>query len=164
MGESVCQGTGQGEEADAPLLPDTRGAVKNAPAAEDSPRVLPPRVLLIEPDMGVGRMILLALRSAGFDPIHARTGPEAFKALDQADVDAVVLDLEMPDGVGDLLLSRLRQPECRGGPALPWVALSAQEVGELIALYGPIGDRFVSKPFDPWHLVRILREAMGQSG
>ena len=121
------------------------------------------RVLLIESDMGVGRMILLALRSGGFDAIHARTGPEAVRALDQAEADAVVLDLDLSGEFGGQVLSRLMEPDRRGSPALPWVVLSAQDIEELTAIYGPVGDRFLSKPFDPWHLVHILRAAMGQS-
>ncbi len=119
------------------------------------------RVLLIEADMGVGRMILLALRSAGFDPVHVRAGSEALRTLDETVVYAVVLDLELPDGLGGRVLSRLRESGRHENPAVPWVVVSAQDLGELTALYGPVGDRFLSKPFDPWHLVQILRAAMG---
>ena len=120
------------------------------------------RVLLIEADEGVGRMILLALRSAGFEPIRTRTGSEALRALDEKVVDAVVLDLKLPDGLGGRILSRLREADRQGSLALPWVVLSAQDLDELTALYGPVGEKFLSKPFDPWRLVEILREAMGQ--
>ena len=144
--------------AGAPLLPETQGAVKSGLMTEGSRRVL-----LIEADMGVGRMILLTLRSAGFDPIHARTGPEALKALDETVVDAVVLDLELPDELGGEVLSRLRESDGQRFLAVPWVVLSAQDLEELTALYGPVGNRFLSKPFDPWHLVQILRAATGQA-
>ena len=127
-------------------------------AAANGPR----RVLLIEADTGVGRMILLALRSAGFDPIHARTGSEALRALDETVVDAAVFDLDLPDGLGGRVLSRLRESDPQGSLSPPWVVLSAQDLEELTALYGPVGERFLSKPFDPWHLVEILREAMGR--
>lgn len=121
------------------------------------------RVLIIEGDMGIGRMVLLTLRSAGFDPVHAHTGPEALKALDETPVDAVVLDLELPDGFGSQVLDRLRYSGRQDSPALPWVVLSARDLDELTSLYGPVGDRFLSKPFDTWHLVQILRAATGQS-
>ena len=145
------------EGVGASSFPDNQGAVKTGPT-DDGPH----RVLLIEADTGVGRMILLALRSAGFEPMLARTGSEALRVLDETVVHGVVLDLELPDGLGGRVLSQLRESEPQGSSALPWVVLSAQDLEELTALYGPVGGRFLSKPFDPWHLVEILREAMGQ--
>ena len=127
-------------------------------AAANGPR----RVLLIEEDTGVGRMILLALRSAGFEPMLARTGSEALRVLDETVVHGVVLDLGPPDGLGGRVLSQLRESEPQGSSSLPWVVLSAQDLEELTALYGSVGGRFLSKPFDPWHLVQILREEIGR--
>ena len=116
-----------------------------------------PRILLIEADVGVGRMFLLALRSAGFDPIHVTAGADALQALETTGVEAVVLDPDLPDGLGGQVLSRLKNYESRGNAPLPWVVVSSQEIDHLIVRYGPVGDRFLAKPFNPWDLIEFLR-------
>ncbi len=113
------------------------------------------KVLLIDDDEGIRRMLRFALRSAGFDVSMATTGGEALAYLDRNAVDAVVLDLGLPDGLGGSVLSWLhKQPEGRVAPA--WVVISAQDQQDARVKYGPLGKHFLSKPFDPWDLVDLL--------
>ena len=119
------------------------------------------RVLLIEADPGVGRMILLVLHSAGFDPIHITGGADALKVLETTDVEAVVIDPDLPDGLGGQVLSRLRDYEGRGNTPVPWVVVSSQDIDHLIVRHGSVGDWFLAKPFNPWDLIEILRTSTG---
>jgi DNA-binding response OmpR family regulator len=66
-----------------------------------------------------------------------------------------VVDLRLPDRQGGAVLQRLRSQD---GPA--WVAISALDRQEAEKEYGPLGSNFLTKPFDPWDLIRKLGELL----
>ena len=113
-------------------------------------------ILVVEPDPGVGRMLLLVLRSAGFAAVHTGTGADALKVLAEGWADAAVIDPDLPDGLGGRVMDRLRMSE-KSGTDVPWVVVSAQDEEDLRGAFGSLGDYFLSKPFDIWNLVRILQ-------
>ena len=127
----------------------------------DSPHALL-RVLVVEDDRSVLRMLRLSLRVAGFEITEARTGGEALSVLSGTPPEAVILDLGLPDGrSGDALahLRRLEQsPE--HGPA--WVATSALDREDATRLFGPLQHHFIAKPFDPWALISTLESQLAQ--
>ena len=46
--------------------------------------------------------------------------------------------------------------------ALAQVVMSALDRGKTTQQYGPMGNRFVAKPFDPWDVVRLLNKQRAQ--
>ncbi|MDP9498285.1 MAG: response regulator transcription factor [Actinomycetota bacterium] len=64
------------------------------------------RLLLVEDDADVRRALRLALSDEGYEVVEARDGREALHALEG--VDAVLLDLTLPDGDGVPLCRRIR--------------------------------------------------------
>ena len=114
------------------------------------------RVLVVEDDRSVARVLSFPLREAGFEVAHTASGGEALYILEQERMAAVVLDLGLPDGQGGKVLQWLHQygQPREGGPA--WVVISALDRQEAARQYGPIGSNFLAKPFDPWQLVRTL--------
>jgi DNA-binding response OmpR family regulator len=52
------------------------------------------RVVVIEDDEGVVRMIRFSLRSEGFDATEVTTGSETLHSLERDPPDATVLDLQ----------------------------------------------------------------------
>ena len=116
-----------------------------------------PKVLLVEDDQSVSRMLRLSLRSAGFEVTAVSTGVDALRALDAEPVDAVVLDLGLPDRRGGAVLDRLKSEGRSEDESPAWVVISALDQGEATRQYGPLGRHFVAKPFDPWDLVNLLR-------
>lgn len=120
----------------------------------------PPRVLVVEDDQGVTRMLRFSLRSAGFDITETTTGQEALNILDRQRPEAVVLDLGLPDGKGGEVLHRLLSGEQQSNGLPVWVVISALDREEAATRYGPLGDHFLSKPFDPWDLVGILEQLL----
>ncbi len=115
------------------------------------------RVLIVETDRSVSRMLLLSFRAAGLDTILASSGADALQVLDASQVEAVVIDPDLPDDLGRLVLDRLRETSKPHRKPLHWIVMSAQDIEHVIELYGPVGGRFFAKPFDPWDLVDILR-------
>lgn len=120
------------------------------------------RVLMVEDDPAVARMLKLALRASGFEVTEASHGAEALTALDLKSPDAVVLDLGLPDGMGGVVLNKLQRVNGLGKGCIAWVVVSAMDRQEASAAYGPLGPNFIAKPFNPWELVQRLQELMDE--
>jgi DNA-binding response OmpR family regulator len=117
-----------------------------------------PRVLVVEDDDAIVRVLRLSLRTSGFDTAQAESGGEALDAMESDAFDAVVLDLCLPDGRGGDVLRRLQVGGCRP----PWVAMSALDEDEAIRRYGPLRGPFLPKPFNPMELVELLDDLLGR--
>lgn len=103
------------------------------------------RILVIDDDPGMMRYLSQSLRSTDADPsrtpdyeiITALTGAEAWTCLEQTSVDAILLDLELPDINGWNLLDIIRTELSSPPPVIIITAndlsqnLSAQESGVL---------------------------------
>jgi two-component system KDP operon response regulator KdpE len=122
------------------------------------------RVLVVEDNQSVRRMLRFSLRDAGFDIAEAVTGAEALQTLENDAPEAIVLDLGLPDGLGGAVLEWLRQPERgnNGGPV--WVVISALDHSDVVKRYGPLGRHFLPKPFNPWELIMRLQELLIKKG
>jgi two-component system phosphate regulon response regulator PhoB len=113
-----------------------------------------PRVLVVEDDDSVASMLAICLAAAGFEVARVACGAEALAILEGEAVNAILLDLSLPDGLGGSVLDWLRRVSGPGAP--PYLVMSALEPGEVTKRYGPLAENFVPKPFDPWALIRRL--------
>jgi DNA-binding response OmpR family regulator len=122
-----------------------------------------PNVLIVEDNEAVARILRFCLREAGFEVSQASTGGEALRILQELPPEAAVLDLQLPDGQGGAVLDFLRRSE--GTAKAPvWVVISALDQEEAIKRFGPLGNHFLAKPFDPWQLVAILNTLLAAKG
>ncbi len=111
-----------------------------------------PRVLVIEDDDAIVKVLRLSLGSCGFHTERAECGGEALEAMDNDAFDAVLLDLCLPDGRAGDVLRRLQGAGC---PPV-WVVMSALDEEEARRRYGPLQGPFLPKPFDPLELAGLL--------
>ncbi|HUB76303.1 MAG TPA: HD domain-containing phosphohydrolase [Solirubrobacteraceae bacterium] len=104
------------------------------------------RVLCVEDEDGVRRLVLRLLRSWGYDPVAAETGAEMRERLGDAGLALVLCDVNLPDASGIELLELLahERPDVATvmvtGVDDPQFAECALELGA----YG-----YVIKPFEP---------------
>ncbi|HZA21099.1 MAG TPA: response regulator, partial [Dehalococcoidia bacterium] len=91
---------------------------------KDNTRQALGRVLVVEDNQSVKRMLRFSLQDAGFDITEVSTGMEALQTLEKDVPAAVVLDLGLPDGLGDAVLEWLRQPEPRAEDSPVWMVIS----------------------------------------
>ena len=118
-------------------------------------------MLLVEDDRGVARMLRFSLREAGFEVNAVETGGAALEALSQGSVQAVILDLGLPDGRGGEVLDLLKRQDREKTAQRPvWLVVTAQEQQEVFKRHGPLGDHFLAKPFNPWDLVQRLEKLL----
>jgi DNA-binding response OmpR family regulator len=119
-----------------------------------------PRVLLVDDDPVLLRVLEVNFRLSGFEVIVASRGEEALTKAAGSPPDAAVLDLVLPGTDGFELCSLLRR--LPGVGAIPVVFLSGRarsEDPEPRDLPGRT-DR-LAKPFDPEDLVELVRSRIG---
>lgn len=118
------------------------------------------RILVIEDDLAVGKVLTVTLQLAGHEVRMARDVTSGRAVLEgEEDFDAVVLDVNLPDGSGLDLLRILRQDLSRDTPVLVLSALK-QEENVVRALELGAND-YVTKPFGPRELLARIRKWTG---
>ncbi|WP_442775115.1 response regulator [Sphaerotilus montanus] len=111
-------------------------------------------ICLIEDDLLLGRAMMAALEDVGHTVRWWRLAADVRAQFDEADFDAVVLDLGLPDGDGLALLRAWR----RQSMALPVVIVTARDtLGERIDGLDAGADDFLVKPFANAELMARLR-------
>jgi DNA-binding response OmpR family regulator len=116
-----------------------------------------PRVLVVEDDAALRKVLELRLGLEGFDVAVAKDGQAGIEALDEVHPEAVVCDLMMPrvDGFGFCRAARDRDDTRE----LPIVVLTARQKDAEIEELLELGDIvFMAKPFDAPTLTATLRK------
>src|SRR5262245_7159238 len=115
------------------------------------------KVVIVDDEPAIRRLLKSALERAGYSVIEASTGREALNALDIDRPDAVMLDLGLPDRDGLELVPLV----AKSGAAL--LVISAREATqEKIAALDLGADDYVTKPFDTDEVLARLRRALRQ--
>ena len=121
-----------------------------------------PRVLLVDDEPVILRVLEVNFRIAGFDVSTASTGAEALARAAEAPVDAVVLDLQLPDTDGLEVLERLRQTPFAEAAAIVFLTAHAQD-DDVARGYASGVQDYVTKPFEPTELVETVRRAIART-
>jgi len=93
-----------------------------------SVRWKPRRVVLVEDDPDLARVLLEVFVRHGIEALHAPTGVEAVELCRRARPDLLVLDLGLPHGDGYWVVEALRGDGAPGG--VPTVVYTARELDE----------------------------------
>jgi DNA-binding response OmpR family regulator len=122
------------------------------------------KILVVDDEMKIARLVRDYLIEAGFDVVLASTGPAALAAARSDRPDLVVLDLGLP-GMDGYDVTR----SIRSQSAIPIIMLTArsEETDRIVGL--ELGaDDYVVKPFSPRELVArvkaVLRRVSGEVG
>jgi two-component system KDP operon response regulator KdpE len=115
---------------------------------------VPEKVLVIDDDPALIRMIRLTLLSEGLEVETASDGVLGLEATERTTYAVILLDLQMPnlDGRGFF-----REFRARGGttPILLLSAYGAQDARHELG-----AEAAVTKPFDPAVLLRVVRSLL----
>ena len=115
------------------------------------------RVLIVDDEPPLVRILSIKLRVCGYEVITASGGQQAIDLAEDERPDLVLLDIIMPDVDGFQVLERLRPS------GVPVIALSARPENATRAL--ALGAReFLPKPFDIDDLVRKVDMALASRG
>src|SRR5712671_6563331 len=119
------------------------------------------RILLVEDDAMIGAALCVALRDAAYAVDWVKDGVAAGLALDNAEHQAVLLDLGLPKRDGLDVLRRLRGQESK----VPVIIITAREGLEDRVTGLDLGaDDYLLKPFDVPELLARLRAVIRRQG
>jgi CheY-like chemotaxis protein len=117
------------------------------------------RVLVVDDDALLRRMIARTLRHAGFEVVDVADGTTALTRFAGEPFDLVLLDLEMPGLGGDEVCTRLRASVT--GADVPIVVLSGRDDAASIASIRACGATdFIAKPLDWRRLTGRIEELL----
>lgn len=118
------------------------------------------RVLCIDDEAAILRLLDAVLARGGYQAVGANDARSALALLGQGGMDAVLLDLGLPDRDGLELLGVIR-----GIADIPVIVVSARaDVQEKVAALDLGAADYVTKPFDGDELLARLRAALRKAG
>ena len=103
---------------------------------------MPFRILIVEDDPDINRLLSRILAKAGYDTTSAFSGSEA-RLLKPRSFDLVLLDLMLPGATGEELIEEIRRDS-----TVPIIVISAKGQEDKLNVLKSGADDFISKPFD----------------
>lgn len=105
------------------------------------------KILIIEDDTGLNRGISFALEQEGYETVSAHTLREGGSRFEEENPDAVILDLNLPDGDGIDFCKKIRQlPGAGSETAILMLTARDLETDEIMGLTSGADD-YITKPF-----------------
>ena len=119
----------------------------------------PARLLLVDDDPGLLKLLGMRLVSEGYNVVTAESGPEALRVLGREKVDLVISDLRMDEMDGLQLFSEIQ----KGHPGMPVIILTAHgSIPDAVAATQQGVFSFLTKPVDKDALYKAIDEALEQ--
>lgn len=118
------------------------------------------KILIIEDDPGLSRGISFALLQEGYETLTAVAKQQGWELFQREQPDAVLLDLNLPDGDGIGLCQQIRRQS-----DVPVLMLTARdmETDEIMGLKSGADD-YITKPFKLGELCSRIRALLRRSG
>jgi len=122
--------------------------------------VMSKRIMIVDDSATVRQVLQMTLEGAGYDILDAVDGQDALAKLEDARLDMVITDLNMPnlDGIG--LIRKIRQHAAyRFIPIVMLTTESAEEKKQEGKAAGASG--WIVKPFKPEQLLKVVKMVLG---
>jgi DNA-binding response OmpR family regulator len=119
------------------------------------------RVLVVDDDPVIVRLLEVNLRLDGYEVETASRGEQALDRATETDPDLVILDVMMPGLDGWETFRRLREVPAFTETPVVFLSARAQDDdhrGKGLSL-GPVA--YLTKPFDPVRLMELVRRMLG---
>ena len=114
------------------------------------------RILIVDDEAALQNMVKEILTQAGYETASALSCAQALERFQAAPPDAVLLDVNLPDGDGFSLLGKLRENR-----DVPVLFLSARdEDADRLQGLGLGADDYITKPFLPQELLLRLHAVL----
>lgn len=117
------------------------------------------RVMTVDDSASVRMMIRFTLKGAGYDVVEAVDGVDALEKLGGIDIQAMIVDVNMPRMGGMEFLRKVRT--IPGFNSTPVIMLTTEAGKEFIEEGREAGaSGWMVKPFSPEQLVEVVRRVM----
>ncbi len=128
-----------------------------SPARSETYR--PNRILVVDDDPTVRRLVRMSLTTVGFEVDEAVDGAGALAAAKRFTPDCILLDLAMPGGSGLEVCRALRAAPAAADCAI-LILTSTADVENKVEAFLSGADDYINKPFSPRGLVSRVHDAM----
>jgi CheY-like chemotaxis protein len=119
------------------------------------------RVLVVDDDEVIRRLIAVNLQLEGFEVATAVDGQDCLDKVAQINPDVITLDVMMPRLDGWETAVQLRTSPATAHIKVVLISARAQEDDK--ARGARVGaDAYLTKPFDPNDMIRVVRELLGR--
>lgn len=118
------------------------------------------RLLIVDDDAGIQKMLKILLEFEHFEVMVASDGVAALKQLEHASPDLILLDLMMPDMDGRAFLQELGRRGLR--PSIPVIVLTADVYARPLVERMQV-ESWLVKPFHLSELLRQIRRLLGEN-
>lgn len=120
----------------------------------------PEKLLIVEDDLALASLMAAYLEKAGFEVFSVASGQDMMAKLATEPVGLVLLDLELPDEDGFVLIRKLRHTS-----DIPVVIVTARsDVEQRVAGLEMGADDYLTKPFDARELAARVRNILHRLG
>jgi len=114
-------------------------------------------ILIVEDREGLAKMLSQTLQSEGYHPLWAKDGAEGIKKITEEKIDLVVTDLKLPKKDGLQVLHAAKE----SNTTLPVIVMTAYGSVDIAIKAVKAGAfDFISKPFEPAHLLLQIEKAL----
>lgn len=118
------------------------------------------RVMVVDDDEVIRQLIAVNLTLEGFDVVTAVDGQDCLDKVAETRPDVITLDVMMPRLDGWVTATQLRRNPETAGIKVVLITARAQEDdldrGRAVGV-----DAYLTKPFDPTEMIRVVRELAG---
>ena len=115
------------------------------------------RVLVVDDEPGVGNVLRIKLRIAGYDVTTTTSGAKAIELVRTQEPDVVLLDILMPDVSGFDVLEKVRTFS-----SVPIIVFTARREVVEEAMQNGANDS-ITKPFDPDQLIEKIESVLSKT-
>lgn len=120
------------------------------------------RVLIVDDDPDIVRLVSYNLSQSGFEPVHAGNGREALAIIQSQPPDLIILDLMLPDVDGIEVCRTLRSQDVSANIPIVMLTARSEEIDRVVGF--ELGaDDYVMKPFSPRELVLRVKSILKRS-
>jgi pilus assembly protein CpaE len=122
------------------------------------------KVLVVDDDLNIQRVLVFTLKQEGFEVIVASDGETGVEMARTAGPDLILMDVAMPKLDGYAATQQIRAAE-KSGTRVPIIMLTSEaDVGERVKGLRAGADDDIVKPFHPLELIARIRALLARSG
>jgi DNA-binding response OmpR family regulator len=123
---------------------------------------MPAKILIVDDEVHLARIIQFTLEHEGFEVITAFDGEEALSAANEHHPDLIILDLMLPAIDGYRVCNMLKDRE--EFASVPIMILSARDLANERIEEPVRADHFMSKPFNTENLLDTVSDLLAGCG
>jgi two-component system OmpR family response regulator len=120
------------------------------------------KVLIVEDEAEIARLITLNLEKEGFVCSHCRDGIAALEAVKEQQPDVILLDLMLPGLNGLEVCTRIRRQSADKDPYILMLTAKGEEIDRVVGL-STGADDYLVKPFSAPELIARIRALLRRS-